>query len=55
MSTKKSTQKQKTSYLDILNKPGGFQKNPKFSKTYADQAKSANVRLAQRFSGKKGN
>jgi len=55
MSTKKSKQKQKTSYPGILSKPGGFQNSQKFNKTYADQAKFVNVRLAQRFSGKKGN
>jgi len=55
MSTKKSKPKQKSSYPDILNKTEGFQKGQKFNKTYADQAKFVNVRLAQRFSGKKGN
>ena len=55
MSNFQKKPKQKTGYPGFVNKTEKFQKNQKFSKTYADQARSANVRLAQRFSGKKGN
>lgn len=55
MSNFKKKPKQKSNYPGILTRAEEFRKGSKFNKTYADQAKSANVRLAQRFSGKKGN